>query len=253
MRERGAGARRREDDGPEPWRVPQRPGGLSPRLWPAVAIVAIIVATAGWTTVAVMSLNQGQANLPVATVGPTDGATDSPAPPSHEFPDLEATLPATVTGVAMDVESWSGDEILGDDPLSQALDTFLTNHSKTATDLRFAQSFDSSGTLDVSAAAYQVPGVDGAALRDAIISGVKVLYPNVVISQATFGGKTVIKGVFGNQLANSYWYAAGDVAFDVEASDETQAIAALAALSPPGVPPASPSGSPSGSPSPSPS
>jgi hypothetical protein len=224
---------------------------MSSRFWPALAIVAIIVATAGWTTVVVMTMNDDQTLAPVSTA--TDNASPEPVVASHEFAQLEALLPTAVNGTAFSIESWTGDAIFGDDPWSQSLTTFLATVNKVPADVHVAQAYDAVGTLDIGAAAYQVDGIETSALRDAMIAAWKVQYPDLVTSQVTLGGKAVTRGLFGNGLPNSYWYEASNVVFDVETTDEALAITVLAALPKPGSPSSSPSAAPSGAPSSTPS
>ena len=96
--------------------------------WPAVAIIAIMVATAGWTTVAVMALNSdngGGAAAPGRRRSTrrrrTHSLDDSGAGRqrragrrSHDAPDLEALLPTAIGDTAMSLQSWTGDGLLSD-------------------------------------------------------------------------------------------------------------------------------------------
>ena len=81
-------------------------------MWQVIAIVALLAATAGWTTVAVIAL-RGPDTGPVAQASPTDSAdpdaTDEPtAVPGRGHarrPDLELALPTNVNGVDLQVQS----------------------------------------------------------------------------------------------------------------------------------------------------
>jgi hypothetical protein len=252
--DRGTARRTRVDD-PVGWSGAPSARNVSSRFWPTLAIVAIIVATAGWTTVVVMSLDRNQGG-PVAVI-PTDNLdTSSPAPfvPVHDFPQLEALLPTSVNGTALSIESWTGDAIFADDPWSQAMTAFLSTTDKTPADLEVAQAYDPNTTLNASAAAYRLVGMLPNDLRDGMIAAWKAQYPDLATSQVTVGDKAVTKGVFGNGLPDSYWYVHGDVVFDVETTDDNLAAGLLAQL-PPAGPSASPGASPSNTPvaSPSPS
>ncbi len=55
-------------------------------------------------------------------------------------------------------------------------------------------------------------------------------YPDLKVSQVTLGGKTVTKLDFADDTIDSYIYLRGDLVFDIETTDDTVAIAALAAL-----------------------
>ena len=145
MRERGTQSRRAKaaDGGPidDPadatvTSVTPRPPTRTPRAtssgrtsggagyWPAVAIIAIVVATAGWTTVAVMALNGGGGTTaavpsvsddPNATIDDTEADfSEEPIAESHDAPDLEALLPTEVAGTPLTLQSWTGDTLLSD-------------------------------------------------------------------------------------------------------------------------------------------
>jgi hypothetical protein len=253
--DKGASSRRTRIDDPVGWSGAPPTHNVNARFWPTLAIVATIVATAGWTTVVVMSLDRSQGGG-AAAASPTDiPDTSSPAPfvASHDFPQLEALLPTSVAGTTLSIESWTGDAIFADDPWSQAMTTFLSNTDKTPADLEVAQAYDPNNTINVSAAAYRVVGMLPDDLRDGMIGAWKSQYPDLVTSQVTVGGKTVTKGVFGNGLPDSYWYESGAVVFDVETTDDTLASGVLSQLPPPTGPASSPGASPSKAPTASPS
>lgn len=234
------------------------------RFWQALAVVALIAATAGWTTVAVMTLRPAPGGGAGASAGeaaasptdepvPSDDVSLEPPIESHEVADLEALLPAEVSGTTLTRESWTGDTILGDDSWSSSMTAFLTGNGKTAADLQASQAYDAAGSLDLSAGALRVTGLDGAALRDAMIAAWKGDYPDLKVAQTTIGGLDVTTGDFGEGAINSYWYVRDGVVFDIETSDPSIASAALIALSTggassttPSAPPAS--ASPPGSP-----
>lgn len=266
MRERGVQSRRGRAIEPE--RVlragpPGRPGGGG--FWQALAIVALIVATAGWTTVAVLALRPQQVAQasPTATVTPSalDEETPEPDVASHTVPDLEAQLPASVAGTALVTQSWTGDQTLADDPFSVTLTAYLTSVGKTPVDLQSAQAYDptaavdpttgvDTGTgIDLGVGVFRLVGTDATALRDHMIKAWQDGYPDVKITSVTLGGKKVTKGDFGAGAVNSYWYVLGDLVYDVETADETLATAAVKTLgSPTGSPAPSGSSAPPGSP-----
>jgi hypothetical protein len=212
--------------------TPPPTGGL--RFWQVLAVVALIAATAGWTTVAVMTLRPAPASEAVVSSTDEPALTDdaSPEPPveSHAVADLEALLPAEINGTSLTRESWTGDTILGDDSWSSSLARFLAAAGKTAADLQVSQAYDAAGTLDLSAGALRVAGLDAAALRDAMIDAWKGDYPDLKIAQSTIGGLDVTTGDFGEGAVNSYWYLGDGVVFDIETSDPSIALAALSAL-----------------------
>ena len=105
MRERGTQSRRVRPGPVEPQRrpgpPPQRSGGNS-NFWQVLAIVALVAATAGWTTVAVLALRPGPsavAEAPVEESFDPEATDDTEVPPvadTHDAPELEALLPATL-------------------------------------------------------------------------------------------------------------------------------------------------------------
>ena len=114
MRERGTQSRRVRPGPVEPHRrpgpAPQRPGGNS-NFWQVLAIIALVAATAGWTTVAVLALRpapSAQAEAPIDESFDPEASDDTEVPPvadTHDAPELEALLPATLDGTALDGEA----------------------------------------------------------------------------------------------------------------------------------------------------
>lgn len=245
MRERGTQSRRRRaaDDTPgaTPRTAPDRPTEPGPARWQAVAIIAIIVATAGWTTVAIMALNGGGAT--VATVPtPSDDAgetlddlgadaSDEPIEELHEALDLEALLPTEIDGTALETQSWTGDTLLSDGGTwSTAIASFLTSVGKTPADLAAAQALDPLDAIDHSVGVFRVDGVPTEDLRDALANAWKADYPELVTSTVTLGDIEVVKGDFGEDAIDSYWFVKDGLLFDVESSDEAIATAVLAQI-----------------------
>jgi len=247
VRERGVQARRARADGDPLTPVPAASGG---RFWRNLAVIALIAATAGWTTVAVIALRPPSAAVAVASPSdeplPSDDASLEPPIESHEVDELEALLPATLNGTSLTRESWTGETILGDDNWSTSLTSFLTKAGKAPTDLQASQAYDPAGSLDLSAGAFRVAGVKATDLRDAMIGAWKGDYPDLKVSSTTIGGLQVTTGDFGDGSVNTYWYVRDDVVFDIETGDAAIAKAALAALPAAGAPLGpSPSASPS--------
>jgi hypothetical protein len=265
VRERGTQSRRLRPGPPDRARRPvsssEEPGYPSTsrsdgvRAWQIVAIVAIIAATAGWTATAMLVMRgPGEAAVPVISAAPTDDlgaipSDDSSIPPldlTHDVPALEPLLPSQVSDTPLVSMSWTGDAIFSDDGWSTTMTKYLADHGKTPADLQAGQAMDPNQALDLVVRVFRVDGLAPADILSAMIDGWRVDYPDMVVSQATIGGKAVTKGDFGSEGVNSYWYIQGDHVFDVETSDETIAAAALAAI-----PPSAPAGSPAGSVAPS--
>jgi hypothetical protein len=226
--------------------------------WQAVAIVALIAATAGWTTVAVLALREPSeiAVTPSETFDPIADEDPSSAPfeEPHDVPELEALLPTELTGVALSRQSWDGDTFLTDDAWSTSMTAFLAKAAKVPSDLQVAQAYDAEQTLDASIWVYRVTGAEAAAVQDALIAAWKGDFADMTVSQTTLEGKEVTKALFGEDTPSSYLFQRGDLVYDVEAADDKVAIAAIAAIDALPVPGASsrPSASPAASASPAP-
>ena len=117
--ERPAPTRRVRPVAPERTRRPAPPtppssGGS--HFWQALAIIALIVATAGWTATGMLLLrgdNTGTGDIPTGSAdvgaGPEDSSSPAPIPISHDVPDLEVRLPTAVNGTTLGPMSWTGD------------------------------------------------------------------------------------------------------------------------------------------------
>lgn len=255
MRERGPGPRRPPGGragppgSPAPAGHARRPTGPPPltrgNVWQIIAIVALIAATAGWTT-AILLATRAPAPVAVASVEPslpvepepTEGETVPPVADTHDAPELEALLPTELDGVPLQVQSWTGDTILTDDAWSMSVTGFLTASGKTQEDLRVAQAFDPTQALDGSIGVYHVDGLPPTAIHDALIAAWKVDFPDMVVTTVTLDGKEVTKADFGEDTIDSYLYIRDDVVFDIETTDQAIAEAAIAALPTPSKSPA---------------
>ena len=222
------------------------PSRSSLNLWQAIAIIALIAATAGWTTAIVLATRQGTVAEASASTPddngdiPSDGDTAPPVAETHDAPQLEALLPTTIQDpttkqdTPLQVESWTGTAILNDDAYSDSLRSFLNAQTKTADELLEAQSYDPTAALDFSVAVYQLPGVAPDKLRDALIAAWKVDpdVSSVPVSTVTIDGKTLTKMDFPEDTADSYLYVRDEdgVVFDIESSDVAIVTKALQEL-----------------------
>jgi hypothetical protein len=209
-------------------------GGRPDRFWPLIALIAAILATAGWTTVIVMSLND---RGPVAAASPStepipeDSVPETtPEPPSHAAPELEQLLPSTWEGTTLVTESVTGDEVLLDDDWSQAFRTYLDELNKAPEDLLFAQANDPTGATQMTVLAFKIDGATGEKMLETVIGAWKAEYPDLESTTLELGGKSVTRGVFSQGDINSYWYEHDGVVFDVETADEALAAAVLETL-----------------------
>jgi hypothetical protein len=256
VRERGVQSRRAKAGPPESGRRSTPPKRSGVNLWQALAIIALIAATAGWTTVGVLALRPAGSAVASDSTDPNAAAdqSDPPDVPTHDVPDLEAFLPTQVNGATLDIQSVTGDDgLIGGDEWSTAMTKFLTAESKQPADLGYAFGSDPSENVDISIGVYRVNGVEAAPLHDALVEGWKGLAPTVKVSDITLGGKKVTKGDDGTDYPFSYLYVRDNLVYEIYTSDESIATAALAALPGPGASTA-PAGSsaPSSSVAPSP-
>ncbi|MGZ3588673.1 MAG: hypothetical protein ACXVAE_06350 [Candidatus Limnocylindrales bacterium] len=172
----------------------------------------------------------GSSGSPAASGSPGASATQGDVQP-HEAAALEALLPRTVNGVTLTTQSTTGTTALGDSPSSQALLASLQGFGKGAADLKVAEAYDASGTLDIDLIGYQVAGVDAAKLRQAIVaSWLAAGSSGVTTAQVTIGGKQVIRIDYGDGSALDYLYQHGDLVVDVSTGDATLAGQVLGLL-----------------------
>jgi hypothetical protein len=259
VRERGVQSRRARtaESGTNP--TGSKPGGGA-GYWPIVAIIAVIVATAGWTTVGVLVMNDKPADIaavPSASDEPIDEESlppeEEPLPESHTFPDLEALLPTEVDGTKLVVQSFTGTDVLVDDAWGTSVTQFLTSIGKTPADLQAARAEDPDGVIDLDSIwAFRLAGVEPEKLRDAIVNGWRVDFPDLTTSNATLEGKDVMKGSFGEDAIGSIWYIHDGVVFDIESYDEALSTSILASLPPSSAPAKSPAASSAASATPAP-
>jgi hypothetical protein len=209
--------------------------GSPDRFWPLIALVAAIIATAGWTTVIVMTLNDRDPVAEASPSSPPASAEESaPAfslePLSHDAPELEQQLPATWNGVALTRESVTGDEVLREDDWSEVFRTFLGTLDKVPADLHFAQATDSTASLPMTILAFTIEGATGEKMLETVIAAWKAEDPELVSTTLELGGKNVTRGVFSQGDINSYWYEHDGIVFDVETADEALATEILETL-----------------------
>jgi hypothetical protein len=218
-----------------------RPLGEPPRqdrFWQTVAIVAIIAAAVGWTTVAAMALGRpGDTATISGSVEPDeeDFVDEESFEPEiveqHDAPDLEAMLPSTWEDTALVAQSSRGEAVLDDsDEWSQVLAGFIETQGRTSADFAMAQAYDDAGALDLVISAFRTDGIEGATLVDGLTAAWAADGEGFETTEVELGGKTVIKGLYAGDDLASYFYPSGDVVFGIETVDEELATAVLDAL-----------------------
>ncbi|MDP9483150.1 MAG: hypothetical protein M3P84_08015 [Chloroflexota bacterium] len=237
---------------------PSGSSGGGPGYWPALAIIAVIIATAGWTTVGVLVVN----DRPAVASGPIESdeaiddeeeiPDDEPQPESHLFPDLEALLPTEAAGTQLAAESITGTDFLPDDGSVDSVIAYLTSVGKTPADVQAALTGDPEQRIDLDSVwVYRLAGVAPEGLRDALIEGVlRANFPEIVMAPVTVGDKAVVLGAIDGIY--STWYIHDGLLFEIESFDEDISTAILAGLPPAEAVPsaAAPSAAESASPAP---
>ena len=237
MRERGVQSRRVRES-KEQSRGPAPTSGTN--AWQIIAIIALLAATAGWTTVAVIALRPDSSAI-VTPTDPTDpeasdGASAVPVGDSHDAAALEAALPSSVAGVNLQLQSVTGDQLMGDDPWSTTVTSFLTSVGKTPPDLKWAQAYDPNDSLNGSFEAYQLDDADPAKLQETLIAAWKTDYPDLKLSDVTIGGQDMVRIDVNveEQASSSFLFVRNGILYNFTTDDQELVASAVTALPAPG-------------------
>ena len=149
--------------------------------------------------------------------------------PARAAPELEALLPSELSGVRLRKASATGANVFGSDAFSREMRRFLASVGRRPTDLRFANARDPAGRLDVETGVFEVRGVDGRALRSAIVASSRPGAPGLTTSTETLAGKRVTRLVYASG-STLYLYARGGRVFYVGTQDAELASTMLATL-----------------------
>ncbi len=220
------------------------------RLAPIVAGTAMVVALAACGSAppaapatatggpSIVALTGAPAASPLPTTGPSTGA--GPSAPSgsssilssHADPDLEARLPAEVSGKPLQRSSATLAALLASGGDRTAIDAFLKSLGKSEADGSFASAYDASNTLGGGIFAFRIAGVTSDVLLPAIVSVEQSdLGAGATTRQANVGGKAVTIVSVGDDVNDTEWvHGSGEVVFVVHAPDEAHAAAFLQAL-----------------------
>lgn len=201
---------------------------------------------------------------PVSTAGPPGGASAtpradrSPAPPDapfHAATDLEATLPANVSGTALTIESVLGTGFRGTRPHKvglrcrfyptrglrcrdqRELETAVQRTGRMMADVSIAVADDRSGGSLIEVQALRVAGAPGLLLVDAVLSvlneeSLKRGRP-LDARQVTIAGRQVWAVTEANAypLGKTRWYfPSANALYEVRKVDEGTAATIIAAL-----------------------
>lgn len=153
-----------------------------------------------------------------ASTPPAAGApTEDPLTP-HQFPDLEARIPNSVAGLAIQKASFGAD--FGEGALSADFQAAVEQVGMTVTDVQLATAgppVDSD--RDLSIVAFKVGGADSAVFLQALRT-ISEANPDSTgsITDATIAGKNVLALTEGENT--QYAYPSGDVFFIVGGENE---------------------------------
>ncbi len=154
------------------------------------------------------------------------GASESPA-----APELEAAIPATIGDVALQTDSVTGVDVLGDDPGARAITAALRADGHTPADLLVAYASDETGASDLSITALAVDGMGEKALRKLVLEAwLPSTTAGVTTAPVTVGGRAVTKVDYGDQGPLDYVLSNDGKVFIVSTADAALAAEALKAL-----------------------
>jgi hypothetical protein len=213
-------------------------------MWQVIAIVALLAATAGWTTVAVMALRPSSDLAAIDSATPTDsadpGASDLPSEPpvadSHDAPDVEVVLPTSVDGVELQVQSVTGDKLMSDDEWSTTVTAFLTSLGKTPPDLKWGQSYDPTDSLNGSFEVYSLAGADPVKLRDTLVAAWKTVYPTLKTTDLTIADQKMTRVDITDQgeTSTSFVFVRDGRVYNFTTDDQALVASAVKAIPAPG-------------------
>ena len=142
-----------------------------------------------------------------------------------------ALLPAKIGGTALARDSAAGADVLGDDSLSRALAAALRSLGAKVDDLRVAQAYDETDTLDLYLLAFGVSGVSGAKLEPVILrTWLSAGEDGVTTKTATVGGKEITTVDYGDGGSMAYVRTTAEAVVILQTADEALAAEVVASL-----------------------
>ena len=165
------------------------------------------------------------------SLAPLAGADsgDVPAPPAtadgHADPGLEADLPTAVGGVALQVRSLNGEDLVGGDLGTGTVLDAVGSLVATPGRVTVALGVPASGTSDLVLTAFHLDGVDPAAIQARLAQ-----FPPQIWKQASVGGRAVLESVAGTDGRKTYLRVSGSVIEEIVTSDAKLAGQAIAGL-----------------------
>ncbi len=201
-----------------------------------LALAATVVAAACGSA-ASPSPSAGAVSSPGASAAASSGASPSPTPDYHAAPALEARLPDSIGGVAMQKISMNGADFLaaGSATGQTDLQTMLQQLGKTTADLFVAETWDPTATSQSQAAIFQVKGADPTKLLSLWVAGqVAATGKKTRVTNVTIAGQRVtrLEDFSADPSRVSYAWSSGDSIVIVGTKDESVVTQVLAAIKP---------------------
>jgi hypothetical protein len=161
--------------------------------------------------------------------------TPEPSVDSHGVPELEALLPASVGGIALERLSLTGADFyaLGTSDSRARLDDMLKGLGRTLADLAVADAGDPTGKAVLEVGALRVAGAEPARLLSEWVASNQAVKPGqIVVTAEALDGRRLTKLVDSTRPVggSTYAYAIGDTIFLVAADDPAILSSALAQL-----------------------
>ena len=154
---------------------------------------------------------------------------DVPAPPlsadGHADPGLEKDLPVSVGGVALQVKSLNGEDLVGGDLGTGTVLDAVGSLVPVPGRVTVALGLPATGTSDVIVTAFRLDGVETAVIQARLAQ-----FPPQIWSQASVGGRDVLASVAGSDGRRTYLRVTGSVIEEVVTGDAKLAAEAIAGL-----------------------
>jgi hypothetical protein len=187
---------------------------------PALALLAgaiLLAACGGGTAATAPGATQAAAATSTQAPAATDAGIPSFVLPSfHANSNLEKLIPTEVGGEPITTMSVSGADLIGLGS-SEVLSSVLTALGKQPSDLSAA--FGGNSLIEI--VAFQINGESGSQILDAFNAQSQ---SDSIVSDASFGGKSVKKIAPSGGGDATYVYTKDDVIFSVTGSDITDAL-----------------------------
>lgn len=149
----------------------------------------------------------------------------------HADPVLEATLPQTLGGITLTIESQHGSELTTN---SVAFDAFLKELGKSRNDFTLASAY-AAGSLRAAVGCWRVKAAETSKLLPAFKAAVQASSATpLIFEEETLSGRSIIRIGNPGQLAQGplYAFASGDALYFVQTPDPKLAEEAISKLSP---------------------